>query len=282
MEAAPVGLRVEVDGAVAHVTLADAGRRNAQTPALWRALARIPATLTEEVRVVLVDAEGPSFSAGLDRRMFEPGGIAGEPSLTDLAALPPAELDASIAQFQRAFTWLRDDRFVSVAAVRGHAVGAGFQLALACDLRLVADDARFCMREPALGLVPDLGGTQPLAECLGYAAALELCVTGRWMEAPEAVQRGLALRSVAVDELPAAARELVTALSVAPVGAVRATKRLLRAAGGRDLAGQLVAERAEQAGRLAELAAMAARLVAAGGAADAGAADVGGNSETGR
>ena len=57
-------------------------------------------------------------------------------------------------------------------------MGAGFQLALACDLRVVADDARFAMRETSLGLVPDLGGTQPLVEAVGYSRALEICVTG--------------------------------------------------------------------------------------------------------
>jgi enoyl-CoA hydratase/carnithine racemase len=269
VEAAAVGLRVEVDGPVARVTLANAARRNAQTPALWRALAAVPTDLPHDVRVVLMQAEGVSFSAGLDRRMFEAGGIEGEPTLTDLAAMSAEALDATIAEFQRGFAWLRADRFVSVAAVRGHAVGAGFQLALACDLRLVAEDARLCMREPSLGLVPDLGGTAPLVECLGYAAALELCVTGRWMDADEAVRRGLALRSVPVEDLPAAADELVAALSTAPVGAVRATKRLLRDAGTRDHEAQLAAERAEQSGRLAELAAWAGTAV-------------GGNSEAGR
>jgi enoyl-CoA hydratase/carnithine racemase len=259
VDAGAAGLRVEVDGGVARVTLTDAARRNAQTPSLWRALAALPDAFPEQVRVVVLAAEGPSFSAGLDRRMFEPDGIPGEASLGELARLGSAELDAAIAQYQLGFSWLRSDRFVSLAAVQGHAVGAGFQLALACDLRIVADDARFCMREPALGLVPDLGGTRPLVECLGYARALELCVTGRWMDAAEAVERGLALAVVPLDRLPAATAELVAALSVAPMGAVRATKRLLRDAAGRPYDEQLGAERHEQSGRLAELAALVAR-----------------------
>ncbi len=279
MTAAPVGLRVQVDGAVARVTLTDAAHRNAQTPRLWDALAALPGGFPDEVRVVVVDADGPSFSAGLDRRMFTPEGIPGEPSLADLAGMPADRLDAAIARFQHAFTWLRSDRFVSLAAVQGHAVGAGFQLALACDLRLVADDARFCMREPALGLVPDLGGTQPLVQIVGYPVALELCVTGRWMEAPEAVERGLAQRAVPLHGLAAATEELVAALCVAPVGAVRATKRLLRDARGRDHAAQLAAERAEQAGRLAELAGLVARAGPAG-QGGAPASGVGGNSQT--
>ena len=62
---------------------------------------------------------------------------------------------------------------VSIASVQGHAIGAGFQLALACDLRVMADDALLSMRETSLGLVPDLGGTQPLVDVVGYARALE-------------------------------------------------------------------------------------------------------------
>jgi enoyl-CoA hydratase/carnithine racemase len=239
---------------VARVTLTDAGRRNAQTPSLWRALAALPDAFPDTVRVVVLAAQGPSFSAGLDLRMFDPAGIPGEPSLVQLAGRPPTELDSTIAQYQRGFSWLRSDRFVSVAAVQGHAVGAGFQLALACDMRIVADDARFCMRELALGLVPDLGGTQPLVQILGYARALELCVTGRWMDAAEAVQCGLAVAAVAPPDLPEATAQLVAGLVSAPVDAVRATKRLLRDAPGRRYEEQLAAERSEQAGRLAELA----------------------------
>ena len=109
------------------------------------------------------------------------------------------QLDATITAFQRGFTWLRDERVISIAAVQGHAVGAGFQLALACDLRMVADDARFAMRETSLGLVPDLTGTAPLVRAIGYSRALEVCVTGRWIGAEEAVpdRPGLAAPSSA-------------------------------------------------------------------------------------
>lgn len=269
MDDAAAGLRVQVDGStpgggsVVRVTLTDPGHRNAQTPATWRALAAVADTLPDDVRVVLVDAEGPSFSAGLDRRMLTPEGVPGEPSLVGLAALSPAEVDAAIATFQRGFTWLRDDRFVSVAAVQGHAVGAGFQLALACDVMLLADDAQLCMRETTLGLVPDLGGTSPLVEAVGYARALELCVSGRWMGAEEAVATGIALGSVPAERLAAAADELVASLTVAPLEAVRATKRLLRAAVRNDPGAQLAAERSEQVRRIADLAAMLTRARAA-------------------
>ncbi len=70
--------------------------------------------------------------------------------------------------------------------MQGHAIGAGFQLALACDLRVLAEDARFSMAEVTLGLVPDLAGTKRLVELVGYARALEICATGRRIDATEA------------------------------------------------------------------------------------------------
>ncbi len=117
--------------------------------------------LPGSVRVVVLRGEGKSFSAGLDRQMLSPEGIPGEPSFVDLARSDDAALDAAIAGYQDAFTWWRRNDIVSIAAVQGHAIGAGFQLALACDLRVVADDVQFAMRETSLGLVPDLTGTHP-------------------------------------------------------------------------------------------------------------------------
>lgn len=207
----------------------------------------------DTVRVVVLRGEGASFSAGLDRAMFTTG-VDGEPGLVPLAALPDDDLDAAIAGFQRAFTWWRDERIVSIAAVQGHAVGAGFQLALGCDVRVLAEDAQLAMREPSLGLVPDLAGTKPLVDLVGYSRALEICVTGRWVGAEEAVGLGLATVVVPRAELDEAARDLAAAVLAAPAGAVRATKALLRGAAQRTHDEQQAAERAAQAGRLRDLA----------------------------
>jgi enoyl-CoA hydratase/carnithine racemase len=186
--------------------------------------------------------------------MLRPDGVPGEPTLADLAALDPAVLDRTIGGFQEAFSWWRDDRLVSIAAVQGHAVGAGFQLALACDLRVLADDARLSMREPSLGLVPDLGGTKPLVDLVGYARALEICATGREVTAAEAAGIGLGELVVPRADLDAAARELAAAVLAAPAAAVRETKALLRDAAGRSYDDQRAAERAAQARRLRDLA----------------------------
>jgi enoyl-CoA hydratase/carnithine racemase len=249
------GVLLDIDGPVATVTLARPQQRNAQTPATWRALADIGVrVLTDDtVRVVVLRGEGQSFSAGLDRAMFG-AGIDGEPGLAGLAALPDSALDETIDTFQQAFAWWRDKRVVSIASVQGHAIGAGFQLALACDLRVMADDVQLAMRETSLGLVPDLGGTQPLVEAVGYARALEICATGRWVGAEEAAATGLATVVVPREALEAATADLVAALLGAPPGAVRATKGLLRDAGTRSYEDQRAAERVAQAGRLRDLA----------------------------
>ncbi|MFE9447450.1 enoyl-CoA hydratase/isomerase family protein [Streptomyces sp. NPDC006739] len=248
------GVRLTVDDALATVTLTNPDRRNAQSPALWRALAEAGRLLPGSVRVVVLRGEGKSFSAGLDRQMFTPEGIPGEPTFVDLARRDDAGLDATIAGFQEAFTWWRRSDIVSIAAVQGHAIGAGFQLALACDLRVVADDVQFAMRETGLGIVPDLTGTHPLVGLVGYARALEICVTGRFVQAEESVASGLASVAVPVGELDGAVRDLAAAILAAPRDAVVETKALLRGAVERTYDEQRAAERQAQARRLRDLA----------------------------
>ncbi|MET3985876.1 enoyl-CoA hydratase/isomerase family protein [Streptomyces sp. PvR034] len=248
------GVRLTVDDTVASVTLTNPAKRNAQSPALWRALAEAGRSLPGTVRVVVLRGEGKSFSAGLDRQAFTPEGFEGEPSFLDLARGSDELLDATIAEYQEAFTWWRRNDIVSVAAVQGHAIGAGFQLALGCDLRVVADDVQFAMRETSLGLVPDLAGTRPLIDLIGYARALEICATGRSVHAEEAERIGLANLVVPGAELDAAVQDLVAALVAPPRDAVIETKALLRGASGRTYDDQRSAERAAQARRLRDLA----------------------------
>ncbi|GAA3171616.1 MULTISPECIES: enoyl-CoA hydratase/isomerase family protein [Streptomyces] len=248
------GVRLTVDDTLATVTLTGAAKRNAQSPAMWRALAEAGALLPGSVRVVVLRGEGKSFSAGLDRQAFTPEGFDGEPSFLDMARGPEHEMDALIASYQEAFTWWRRNDLVSIAAVQGHAIGAGFQLALACDLRVCAEDAQFAMRETSLGLVPDLTGTHPLVQLVGYGRALEICATGRFVHGDEAGRIGLANLVVPGEELDAAVADLVTALLAPPRDAVIETKALLAGAAGRDLDEQRAAERAAQGRRLRDLA----------------------------
>jgi len=227
------------------VTLARPEKRNAQTPDMWLRLSAIAEALPASTRAVIVSGEGPSFSAGLDRSMF--GTLPGQLSQGDSGFLD------LIASYQAGFTWLRRPEFISVAAVQGHAVGAGFQLALACDIRVAAEDAQFTMAEPALGLVPDLGGTKRLVDLVGYSRALEICLTARPVGADEALRIGLASHVVAPAELDAAVTQLVTALLAVNRDAAAETKALLLGAARRTQDEQQAAEREAQYRRLRSL-----------------------------
>jgi enoyl-CoA hydratase/carnithine racemase len=254
-ELGEAGLRYDVSGVVATVTLDRPAVRNAQTPRMWRALAAIGDQIPDDVRVVVLRGAGQSFSAGLDRAMLDPSAAGdGVESVAGLLAQDDVEISATIDDYQRGFTWLRDPRFVSVAVVQGHAIGAGFQLALSCDLRIVGDDVRFCMKESALGLVPDLTGTKPLVASVGYARALEICATARDVGAAEALAIGLATVVCPVPELDGALADLVGALTAPLPGAVRETKALLLAASDRTLDEQRQHEREAQIRRFRELA----------------------------
>ncbi len=257
-ELAAAGLRLAIDqaGAVATVTLSRPERRNAMTPAMWQGLAAIGRSLPPRVRVVVIRGAGPSFSAGIDLRLFSPEGVPGEEPLAD--ARSPAggaggsplqagtAFEQRIAAYQAGFSWLRRPDIVTIAAVHGHAIGAGFQLALACDLRVLADDATLCMKEPALGLVPDLTGTKPLVGIVGLPRAIELCLTARTVGAAEARELRLAELVVPAAELDGAVSDLVAALLGTDAAAARATKELLCQAAANTLEQQAAAERRAQ------------------------------------
>jgi enoyl-CoA hydratase/carnithine racemase len=276
-----VGIRLDREGPVATITLCRPQVLNAQTPGMWAALRDIARELSAETRVVIVRGEGKSFSAGLDLSAAgaspsgggasggtaagngsttgTSGGAGDEPapngaSLHELAQLPPERAEERIAGFQEGFSWLRRPDLISIAAVQGHAIGAGFQLALACDFRVAADDASFTMAEVKLGLVPDLTGTKRLVELVGYARALEICVTGRRVKAAEADRIGLANLVVPRADLDAAVSDLAGAVLAGQRDAVVEIKALIAAAAGRDYPAQEAAERSAQVRRLRDLA----------------------------
>ncbi len=245
------GFRVDIDAGLATVTLDRPDRLNAQSPLMWSELTRVRHELDGDVRVVVLRGAGRAFSAGLDRALFAgdaPDGILSLPRLSE------AEASGRIADWQRAFDWSSRPDLVSVAAVHGHAIGGGFQLALGCDIRIVADDAQFTMAEPALGIVPDLGGTKRLTDLVGWSRAVEICLTGRRVGADEALRIGLASHVVPADGLDAAVAQTVHALLAVDRDAAAETKALLLRASGRTQDEQQAAERAAQYRRLRALA----------------------------
>jgi enoyl-CoA hydratase/carnithine racemase len=245
-------VRTSQDGAVLTVTLDRPDQLNAQTPVTWSVLAEIGASLPDEVRIVVVRGAGRAFSAGLDRSLFNPEpGV--ENGLGDVGRMPEDEAQERIREFQAGFRWLRSPGIVSIAAVQGHCIGAGAQLALACDLRVFTEDAALRLPEVTLGLVPDLTGTSTLVELVGYSRALEICLTGRAVKSAEARVIGLANLVVEAAELDATVADLIAALLAPPVGASRATAALVRSAVRNDPAEQDAAERAAQVRQLREL-----------------------------
>ena len=205
---------------------------------MWEELRDIGRRMPGDVRCVILAGQGASFSSGIDLAV-----LSGQ-FLTELAHSPDAAADAQLNEIQAAFEWLRRPDLVSIAAVHGHAIGAGLQLALACDLRVLAADAQLRIGEPGLGLVPDLGGTKRLIETVGYSRALELSLTGRQVDAAEAMRLGLASLAVENSQLEATVDDLAAALLSVPRNAATETKALLQRAVTATANEQLAAERA--------------------------------------
>lgn len=241
------GFRVDFREGTATIVLNRPDRLNCQAPAMWDELARVRHELPGTMRVVVLRGAGRAFSAGLDRSLFT---SAAPDGIRALPTLPRAEATDRIAAWQEAFDWSSRPDLVSIAAVQGHAIGAGFQLALGTDIRILADDAQFTMAEPTLGLVPDLGGTKRLVDLVGYSRAAEICLTGRRVPADEALRIGLASHVVPAAELDAAVERTVAALLAVDRECAAETKALLLGAATRSQADQQAAERDAQYRRL--------------------------------
>jgi enoyl-CoA hydratase/carnithine racemase len=201
--------RYEAADGIARIALARPDKRNAMNAQMFDELADAAerAASDERVRLVVVSGDGPSFCAGID---------IGE--LARLASIDRSEIRSFVEFAQRPFRTLALMPKPSIAAVQGHAVGAGFQLALACDLRVVAPDASFAMLEVGYGLIPDLGGAHRLARAVGTARAKDLVWTGRSVDAGEALAISLANRLAPDDDLAGETDRLAQAiLAQAPV-----------------------------------------------------------------
>ncbi|QJY49920.1 enoyl-CoA hydratase/isomerase family protein [Pseudonocardia broussonetiae] len=218
-------VRVEHDGAVARIVLDRPDRHNAQTPGMWRELREATDALVADpaVRVAVLTGDGPSFSSGLDLDERRPGGL-----LHRIATTDPGEGLAVTEQAQADFRWLSRAPFPVVAAVHGAALGAGLQLALSCDVRIVAEDAVLAVAELGLGAVPDLGATTDLPRLVGLERALDLILTARRFSGTEAVELGLALRAVPAADLEAEALAYAERLAAAPRLALARAKEATR------------------------------------------------------
>lgn len=216
-------VRCEINNGVADVRLNRPEKLNALDDAMFSALAETGEALhdTPGLRVVVLSGEGRSFCSGLDRTAFR--------AMADGRSWRPAGADApdleGLSRGQRA-VWVWHTLPVPViAAVRGHALGGGLQLALGADIRIVAPDSVLSVLEIRWGLTPDMAGTQLLPRLVGPDVAAELTWTGRTVDAAEAVRIGLATRTA--DDPLAAAHELAAAIAGRNPAAIRTAKRLI-------------------------------------------------------
>jgi len=208
-------VRYETDGPVATITIARPEVRNAMDLEVFDGLFEAGMRVASDgsVRAVVLTGEGSAFSSGIDVTLFA----------SDTGADPIA---MDIARLQRAYTIFEEIPQPVIAAIHGPAFGGGIQLALACDLRVLGDDASLSVMETRWGIIPDLGGTQRLPRIIGLGRAKELALTGRRIEAEEALAWGLANRVVPAGQDVKEATAWAAELAAGPPLALAAIKRL--------------------------------------------------------
>ena len=205
--------------AIRHVVLNRPDKRNAFHAELVRATGEALRAAADDpaVRCVVVRGSGPMFSSGMD--------------LGALAAL--AEAPERLRTFRRACleAWNLAEEMPKpvICAIHGACLGGALELALACDLRVLAADAIVGLPETRIGLIPDVGGSSRLPQVVGLGRAKELIMTGKLIGAEEAERIGLANRVAPADGLDAAVEELASELLACAPTAVALAKRVMDA-----------------------------------------------------
>jgi len=237
------GLAVEQRETTLWLTLARPERRNALTVELVEAIgdALAEADVRGTVRAAVLTGAGTAFCAGGDL-----------PSLAGLAAAGArSATDAIYSRFHRMVALLGSVSFPVIAAVNGPAMGAGLDLALACDLRVAASGARFASSWINVGLVPGMGGAHLLTRAVGATRAAELVLLGRTVDAATALSWGLVNSVVPGEDLLAEAGAVADRFAELNKAAVHSSKASLRRAGLPAFETELAAMGAVQGGLLA-------------------------------
>ena len=211
------------DGPVTRITLSRPDKLNALTHRMSDELGRAFAQAGDDpdVRAIVLTGAGRGFCAGQDLSEFESAYRAGErPDIR-------RHLEAS---YHRLIPQIVGIPKPVVAAVNGVAAGAGVSLAVACDVRLASEEARFLQAFVKIGLIPDSGGTWLLPRVIGYARALELSIAGDPIDARRALEIGLVNRVVPPERFEAEVEGYAARLAALPTAAIAATKELLGSA----------------------------------------------------
>ena len=183
----------------------------------------------DKVRAVIVWGGQEVFAAGAD--------------IKEMAGLNPVSMYVYIEEFQDTFTRLAELPKPTIAAINGYALGGGCELALACDIRIAADDAQLGQPEILLGVMPGAGGSQRLPRLVGGGRAKEIIFTGRFVAAAEACEMGLVNRVEPADGVYEAAVKLAERLSAGPPIALRMAKQAIDRGMQTDITSGLVIER---------------------------------------
>jgi enoyl-CoA hydratase/carnithine racemase len=226
-------VRVEEDGRVRHLILDRPEKRNAFNSELVGALRDAVREVADDVEAhcIVLHGEGPSFSAGID--VFELGSLGGQTQMLGSfrrACLEPVNLLEEMAK-------------PTIAQIHGACLGLA---AVACDLRVMAENVKFGLPESRLGLIPDVGGSTRLPAIVGLGNAKELVMTGRTIGAAECHRIGLANRVAPLEELEDATQALVDELLAAAPLAVAYSKQVLNGVARPTVAASLELEGALQ------------------------------------
>ena len=206
------------DDGVAVLTFDDPQRRNAMTAEMGEAIAERCAELAVDdgLRVVVLTGAPPAFSAGGDLGMLE--------SHARRTREEGFDATETMKRFYTTFLSVRDLPVPVVAAINGHAIGAGLCIALACDLRVVASEAKVGMNFSRLGLHPGMGGTWFLPRILGAQRAAEWLYAGDLYTGEEAARQGLAVDAVPGEQVLARSLALAERIATASPVVVRQLK----------------------------------------------------------
>jgi enoyl-CoA hydratase/carnithine racemase len=240
---------IEVSDGIADVRLNRPEKRNALDREMFRAIADAGEVLkaTRDLRAVVLSGEGKSFCAGLDLSLFADLDAPAERG--DPATLQPG----GMTHLGQQVAWVWQELPVPViAAVHGHALGGGLQIALGADIRIAHPDTQLSVREVHWGLVPDMTGTLALSRLVGPDVAKELTFTARIFDGREGARLGLVTRLS--DEPHSDAAALAAEIAANDVHAVQASKRLFNRLANAGAGEQFAAERTEIAALVRQLA----------------------------
>ena len=224
------------------LTFNDTERLNAMTRAMGEAFRDRVAGLKDDaaMRALVITGGGRAFSAGGDLKMID--------EVTQMAHEGKRqEVTDFMRSFYSLFLSVREIPVPTIAAINGHAIGAGFCVALGCDIRYVSEGAKLALNFTKLGLHPGMGASWTLPRIVGPSLAAELMYTSRMVSGADAAGMGLASQALATEDvLPRAMETAREIASCSPI-AVRSLKRGLSRTEANDLPGQLDVEAAEQA-----------------------------------